>query len=205
MTRLAKRLLSKKMRDVQLRRLARRVPGAVVKTPTEQLLDWLCDAHAMEQQAEQMLRAQAARLEHHPEAKARIEMHVHETRAQQKIVARCIERLGGKISPIQDFTSSLIWPAVGSMIMAGEVNEASIAYAFAHLEIATYTTLIAVAEAADDAETVRVCRWILPAEEAMERWLRDNLTRVTAAYLQREMADSRAPGESPLVGRRSML
>jgi ferritin-like metal-binding protein YciE len=50
----------------------------------------------MEQQAEQMLRTQAARLEH-PEEKARIEMHVHETRAQQKLVARCIELLGEKL------------------------------------------------------------------------------------------------------------
>lgn len=32
-------------------------------TPTENLLDWLRDAHAMEQQAEKMLRAQAERLE----------------------------------------------------------------------------------------------------------------------------------------------
>ena len=32
----------------------------------EHLLDWLRDAHAMEQQAEQMLKAQAARIEHYP-------------------------------------------------------------------------------------------------------------------------------------------
>mgnify|MGYP002716823196 CR=1 FL=1 len=38
----------------------------------EHLLDWLRDAHAMEQQAEKMLKAQAERLEHYPELKARI-------------------------------------------------------------------------------------------------------------------------------------
>ena len=33
-------------------------------TATENLLDWLRDAHAKEQQAEKMLSAQAERLEH---------------------------------------------------------------------------------------------------------------------------------------------
>ncbi len=35
--------------------------------PQENLMDWLRDAHAMEQQAEQMLKAQAARIEHYPQ------------------------------------------------------------------------------------------------------------------------------------------
>lgn len=37
--------------------------------PQENLMDWLRDAHAMEQQAEQMLKAQAARIEHYPSSK----------------------------------------------------------------------------------------------------------------------------------------
>jgi ferritin-like metal-binding protein YciE len=99
-----------------------------------------------------------------------MELHVHETVVQQKFVARCIERLGGKTPPIDDFNPRLIWPAVTSVMMADEVNEASIAsYALAHLEIASYTTVIAAAEAAGDAGTARVCRWILPSEEAMAR------------------------------------
>lgn len=47
--------------------------------PQENLMDWLRDAHAMEQQAEQMLKAQAARIEHYPQLKARIEQHLEET------------------------------------------------------------------------------------------------------------------------------
>ena len=48
----------------------------------EHLLDWLRDAHAMEQQAEQMLKAQAARIENYPALKARIEAHLEETLGQ---------------------------------------------------------------------------------------------------------------------------
>ena len=39
----------------------------------ENLLAWLKDAHAMEQQAEHMLKAQASRIDHYPELKARLE------------------------------------------------------------------------------------------------------------------------------------
>jgi ferritin-like metal-binding protein YciE len=37
----------------------------------ENLCDWLRNAHAMEMQAESMLKGQASRLEHHPQVKAR--------------------------------------------------------------------------------------------------------------------------------------
>ena len=50
----------------------------------ENLLDWLRDAHAMEQQAEQMLKAQAGRIEHYPKLKARIEEHIQETVGQRE-------------------------------------------------------------------------------------------------------------------------
>lgn len=42
----------------------------------DNLLDWLRDAHAMEQQAEQMLNAQKSRLENFPTLRARIEQHL---------------------------------------------------------------------------------------------------------------------------------
>lgn len=45
-------------------------------TPQENLLDWLRDAHAMEQQAEKMLKAQSERLENYPQLKARIDEHI---------------------------------------------------------------------------------------------------------------------------------
>lgn len=53
-----------------------------MSNPQEHLLDWLRDAHAMEQQAEQMLKAQASRIENYPKMKARVEQHLEETRGQ---------------------------------------------------------------------------------------------------------------------------
>lgn len=73
-----------------------------MSNPQEHLLDWLRDAHAMEQQAEQMLKAQASRIENYPKMKARVEQHLEETRGQQKLLEGCLERLGGSPSAVKD-------------------------------------------------------------------------------------------------------
>jgi ferritin-like metal-binding protein YciE len=89
----------------------------------EHLLDWLRDAHAMEQQAEQMLKAQAGRLEDYPELKGRIEQHLQQTLGQQRLVASCIERLGGDNSALKDVAGRVMAfvQAMGGMMMTDEV------------------------------------------------------------------------------------
>lgn len=77
-------------------------------TPQENLLDWLRDAHAMEQQAESMLKGQAERLEHYPELKDRIIRHIEETQGQQRLLLECIERMGGSPSTFKDLAGKLM-------------------------------------------------------------------------------------------------
>jgi ferritin-like metal-binding protein YciE len=60
------------------------------------------------------------------------------------------------------------------------------------MEIASYRILIATAEECGDAETRRVCEENLAEEEAMAKWLEDNLSDVTRAYLSRDAS----PGAS---------
>ena len=55
-------------------------------SPEEHYHDWLRDAHAMEEQAESMLKAQSKRLEHYPKLKARIDQHIQETFDQQNLL-----------------------------------------------------------------------------------------------------------------------
>jgi ferritin-like metal-binding protein YciE len=155
----------------------------------ENLIDWLRDAHAMEQQAEQMLKAQASRIEHYPKVKARIEQHLQETLGQQKLLAGCIERLGGKPSAMKDVMGKVMafGQAAGGALNSDEIVKGAIAgYVFENLEIATYTALIAAAQIAGDQETVRVCEEILPQEEAMARWILENLPELTEEFLARD-------------------
>lgn len=159
----------------------------------DHLMDWLRDAHAMEQQAEKMLTATCDRLENYPELKARLQQHIDETREQARLVATCIERRGGDTSALKDLAAKATAMAQGmsGLFVTDEVVKASMAsYTFEHMEIAAYRSLIAAAQLVGDSETVRVCQQILPQEEAMAKWLMDHLDAVTQEFLQR----SETPG-----------
>ncbi|MDO1527259.1 ferritin-like domain-containing protein [Fulvimonas sp. R45] len=159
----------------------------------DHLLDWLRDAHAMEQQAEQMLRMQASRIEHYPQVKARIEQHIDETCQQQHLVARCIERLGGSPSAVKDLAGKAMafGQAVAGMASADEIVKGLMAsYVFEHMEIASYTALIAAADAAGDAETRGTCESILVQEKVMAQWLHEHLPGVVGDFLARDATPS---------------
>lgn len=155
----------------------------------ENLLDWLRDAHAMEEQAEKMLTTTAERLENYPELKVRIEQHLDETRQQAEMVRSCIERLGGDTSAVKDVGAKMMAMAQGmsGMFVSDEVVKASLAsYAFEHMEIASYRALIAAAEVCGDLETKRICEAILPQEEAMAAWLAERLPGTVQKFLARD-------------------
>lgn len=165
-------------------------------TPQENLLDWLRDAHAMEQQAEKMLKAQSERLENYPQLKARIDEHIEETLGQQQLIDECLTRLGGSASTLKDVGGKLMafGQAVGGSLMSDEVIKGAMAgYVFENMEVASYTVLIAAAKAAGDAETQAACEKILPQEVAMAQWLLEHLPELTQAFLQRyEAPDTQA-------------
>lgn len=160
-----------------------------MKAAEKRLLEWLRDAHAMEEQAEQMLKAQASRIEHYPEIKQRIERHIEETRAQSQKVEGCIARYDESSSFLKDATGkmSAMGQAVGGMFSGDEIVKGCIAsYTFEQLEIASYKVLIATAEEAGDMETKRVCEEILEEELAMAAWLDEHMPRTLQQYLQRD-------------------
>lgn len=154
----------------------------------ENLTDWLRDAHAMEQQAEAMLEAQASRLEHYPVLRERIVEHIDETRWQRTQLESCLTRLGTSPSLLKDVGGKLMafGQGLGGMMVSDEVIKGAMAgYVFENLEIASYTVLIAAATAAGDAETRAVCEQIIVQEQAMAAWLLDHLPATTEAFLAR--------------------
>lgn len=160
----------------------------MARATEENLMDWLRDAHAMERQAEQMLTAQAKRIEHYGALKARIEQHIQETRHQAERIEGCIERLGGTTSTLKDLGGKSMAMAQGmsGIFASDEVVKGTMAsYTFEHMEIASYQILAATAGMLGDHETKQVCESILREEQAMADWLKDNLDSVTTQYLQR--------------------
>ena len=157
-------------------------------TASENLIDWLRDAHGMEQQAESMLEAQASRLEHYPVLRERIVQHIDETRWQREQIEACLARLGSSPSVIKDMGGKMMafGQAVGGMFASDEVVKGAMAgYIFGNMEIASYTALIAAAGVAGDEQTKSVCEAILKQEVAMASWLLEHLPSTTSAFLVR--------------------
>ncbi|NGM88448.1 ferritin-like domain-containing protein [Parapusillimonas sp. SGNA-6] len=155
----------------------------------ENLLAWLRDAHAMEQQAETMLSSTAERLENYPTLRAKLEAHCEETRQQIRLVRGCLERLGDDPSVFKDIAGKTmaVMQGFSGVFAADEVVKAALAsYTFEHMEIASYRILIAAADIAGDSETRRVCETILAQEEAMAKWLGEHLAIVTQEFLRRD-------------------
>ncbi|EJN08365.1 hypothetical protein PMI40_01327 [Herbaspirillum sp. YR522] len=145
----------------------------------------------MEQQAESMLKAQAGRIEHYPDLKARIEQHLQETLGQKQILEDCIARLDSSPSVLKDLSGRIaaFGQAVGGMTQSDEVIKGAMAgYVFENLEIATYTTLIAAARQAGDTQTEQACKEIIEQEKAMSAWLLNQLPLLTQQFLLRDAA-----------------
>jgi len=161
----------------------------------EELADWLRDAHAMEMQAVTMLKGQAARLENYPQLKARIEQHITETQRQARDVEGCLKSIGEDTSALKDTSGKAMamMQTMGGIVMGDEVIKgALVGYSFEHMEIASYTVLIAAAEAAGEHEVARVCERNLAEEQAMAEWLSVHTPEVVRKYLASKEADVQA-------------
>jgi ferritin-like metal-binding protein YciE len=138
----------------------------------EPLRKYLADAHAIEEQAIELLEkgpeiAGAATLE---ELYAE---HLAETRDQQELVAGRLTALGGSPSALKDAAlraGALNWGLFFQAQPDTPHKLAAFAYAFEHLEISAYELLKRVAQRAGDAETVELSERILRQEyEAASR------------------------------------
>lgn len=161
----------------------------------EMWMSWLRDAHAMEAQAETMLNAQAGRLENYPALRMRIEQHLRETTAQREQLERLFETLGEDVSAVKASMGKLmaLGQGMAGAFASDEVMKGSLAsYAFEHMEIASYTALIAGAEELGLTEAVAVLTPILSQERAMADWLEENLPSLTRSFLARAEADLEA-------------
>lgn len=161
-------------------------------TPQENYHDWLRDAHAMEKQAESMLKAMSSRIEHYPDLRVRIEQHLTETQGQITLLEEVLDRNGINRSVMKDATSkmSAMGQAVGGMFASDEVVKGAISsYVFEQFEIACYTSLIRAAEKVGDTAGAEVFKQILTQEKAMAEWAFNHLPDITEQFLLRDAAD----------------
>ena len=138
----------------------------------QQLVKYLTDVHSTEQNALSTLRAGAGNVDDQQLAAA-FRDHLAETEEHERLIA---ERLGAHEagpSTLKDAAQKGVAAVTGAIANAAPDTAGKMAiqaYAFEHLEIASYRMLRQVAERAGDHETVRVADRILKEEHvAAER------------------------------------
>ena len=155
----------------------------------------LVNAHALENQAVQLLSRQVERLEDYPQMEQRMRQHIDESRRQEARLEEILRALGTSPSAIKDVGLSIMGnlAAVAHAPAKDEVIKNTFAnYAFEHYEIATYRSVLAMADVAGDASASTALRESLAEEERMAQWIADHLDETTRTYMRLESSGQKA-------------
>ena len=156
------------------------------ETATAVLAMGLRNAHAMESQALELLDRQASRLEEYPEVQAQIQHHLAQTERQLERLERCLDALGEDVFPVNDAALAALgnMMSLSNAMAEDEILKNTFAnYSFEHYEIAAYKSLLTLCEIATQRSIVPLLQQSLDEEEAMAKWLKDNISRVTKDYV----------------------
>jgi ferritin-like metal-binding protein YciE len=158
-------------------------------------LTGLKNAHALEKQALGIMNRQIDRLEHYPEMADRLRQHVAETEEQIKRLDAILLEQGERASGVKDAVLSMggNMAALGHAAAGDEILKNAFAnQAFENFEIASYRSLIVVAEAGSFTSAVPLLQTTLREEEAMAAWVADSIPMVTRRFLQLKEAGEQA-------------
>jgi ferritin-like metal-binding protein YciE len=147
----------------------------------------LKNAHALEQQATQLLQRQIDRYDRYPDVSQRLQQHLRETEQQIGRLEELMHGMGTDRSVIKDWATSIMGnlAAIGHAVMPDEILKNTFAnHAFENFEIASYTSLIAMAEATGNAGHVSALRQTLNEEQRMASWILENTPAITLKYMQ---------------------
>jgi ferritin-like metal-binding protein YciE len=165
------------------------MPGQppVQRVAEETLVANLRNAHALEKQVVAVLKSQLGLLADYPELHARIAQHIVESRQQANRLQTALVACGSSTSMVKDALLSVM--GLGQSSVQGLSSDAVLKAIVAdmmteHLEIATYKTLIVLAEMAGRSEICAALEVSLKEEEAMADWFDQNLDQITRRFIE---------------------
>ena len=151
----------------------------------KQLRKYLSDAHAIENQAIQLL-SKGEKIAGDPVLAQLYDEHLGETREHAATIERLLEARDGSTNAIKDAAmrlGALNWGGFFAAQPDTPGKLAAFAHAFEFLEIGGYEQLVRVARRANDEETVRAVDAILADERAAARKIAAQFDRAVEASL----------------------
>lgn len=162
--------------------------GADASTREHELfITGLKNAHAMEKQALSIMTPQMQRIQHYPEVAERLREHIEETNGQIMRLDEILDGLGERASAMKDMGLGVMGElaAVGHSFAGDEILKNSFAnYAFEHFEMASYKSLITMAEFPGLERYRSALQQNLAEEIAMAEWIDQSLPLVTRRYVE---------------------
>jgi ferritin-like metal-binding protein YciE len=150
-------------------------------------ISWLNDAYGMETSLVTALENHIKDAEGFPDLQLGLRQHLEQTRNHANLIKGCVERMGGDTSALKAGLSNVGTAAKNLLNRTAKdtvVKNTLDDFTSEHLEIASYTSLIAAAEAIGDMETASICRNILMDEEQAANLVRGQIPLVTTETLR---------------------
>jgi ferritin-like metal-binding protein YciE len=155
----------------------------------------LKNTHALEMQALQIMERQVERLERYPEMDAALRRHIQETHGQRDRLEQALSSFSESPSALKEgvlgFVGNLA--ALGHAPAQDEILKNTFAnHAFENYEIAAYTSLLAIAEAAGQSGHLTGFQQSLKEEQTMAQTVADLVKPTTLRYLELTTSGAKA-------------
>ncbi|MFZ0043127.1 MAG: DUF892 family protein [Solirubrobacteraceae bacterium] len=153
----------------------------------EQLVKYLTDVHSTEENALAQLRTGSESVDD-PQLAQVFREHLAETEEHERLITQRLEAYDASPSKLKDIAQKGGAMASGMLAKSAPDTDGKMAiqaYAFEHLEIASYRMLRLVAQRAGDQETVQVAEQILQQEQSAAQKLEGLLDQVAEHDLQK--------------------
>jgi ferritin-like metal-binding protein YciE len=163
------------------------MPSPVSERLQKLFIIGLRNAHALEKQALSIMTPQVSRIEHYPELADRLQSHIEETHGQISRLEEVLSDFGESHSTLKDMALGLAggMAAIGHSLAGDEILKNSFAnYAFENFEIASYKSLITMAEDGGFARALPLLQQTLGEEQSMAEWMDGFLPIVTRRYIE---------------------
>jgi ferritin-like metal-binding protein YciE len=151
----------------------------------------LRNQHAVENQAIELLERQLGRLENYPEMAEKMRQHLQESKEQARRIEELLSQFDTSHSTLKDTVMSIVgnMAALAHTPASDEVVKNTFAnYAFEHYEIASYKSLLTLAEITGHNSSMSALKQSLGEEQAMAQWIDDHIAETIRMYVSRSAA-----------------
>ena len=151
---------------------------------------WLRDAHALEEQADQLFTEQVQSFKDSEVLSEKLKAELVSITENKIILSIRIQQLGSGTSVIKDIAAKIIAKAKNIYAMANQdpVKRALTLHAITYMTIGICRVIIAAAAVAGDNETRRLCEQILNNLCSRARWIESAIADVTKLFLTDELS-----------------